>query len=90
MKSRYLFLLAAAVAVTAAPLCAQNGYTDWTGCNLIGGWAWNGTASPINVDVYDGPTLIASTAANLYRPDLEPAGIGNGIHCLCIPHSGDP
>jgi hypothetical protein len=41
------------------------------------GSAW---ASPINVDLYDGATLIETVAANLFRADLLAAGIGNGYH----------
>jgi glucose/arabinose dehydrogenase len=48
------------------------GRHDGEGCNAIEGWAWdanepNGTVS---VDIYDGTTLIGSTAATLYRQDL--------------------
>jgi hypothetical protein len=42
------------------------------------GWAWdaNHPNTSINVDVYDGNTLIATVAANQFRQDLLNAGIG--------------
>ena len=58
------------------------GYHDGAGCGTIAGWAWdiNDRNNPINVDIYDGTTLIATVPAIQYRPDLVAAGIGNGFH----------
>ena len=65
-----------------APTPAYSGVLDGAGCTNIGGWAWDTTQpnTSINVDIYDGSTLIATVAANQFRQDLANAGIGNGIH----------
>jgi RHS repeat-associated protein len=61
---------------------AYQGYFDGVDCNVISGWAWdaNQPNTVINVDIYDGNTLIETVAANQFRQDLLNAGIGNGIH----------
>ena len=49
------------------------GFVDAAGCNTISGWAWDGlqTSATMNVDIYNGSTLIAaSVPANRYRVDL--------------------
>ena len=58
------------------------GFHDGAGCGTISGWAWNASDpnNPINVDLYDGATLIATVPAIQFRPDLVTAGIGNGFH----------
>jgi hypothetical protein len=58
------------------------GYHDAAGCNTIAGWAWdtNDPYGTIDVDIYDGTSLIAKVPATQYRPDLASAGIGNGYH----------
>src|SRR5262249_20376713 len=58
------------------------GFHDGAGCNTIAGWAWdaNDPNNPINVDIYDGATLIATVPSIQFRPDLVTAGIGNGFH----------
>jgi hypothetical protein len=65
----------------AAPASFQ-GFHDVADCQAIAGWAWdsNQPNSPINVDIYDGTTLIVTVAANIFRQDLANAGIGNGVH----------
>jgi Spherulation-specific family 4 len=64
-----------------------NGFLDAVTCDIIDGWAWDSSQpnSPINVDVYDGTTLIATLPADKFRPDLQPAGIGNGYHAFHVP-----
>ena len=66
--------------VTAAP--TYQGFLDAAGCGIITGWAWNANDPDgvINVDIYDGTTLIATIPANLFREDIHNAGIGNGFH----------
>jgi hypothetical protein len=46
----------------------------------MAGWAWdkNDPDSPINVDIYDGNTLLATVTANLFRQDLVNASKGKG------------
>ncbi len=65
----------------------DDGYLDGVDCNQIWGWAWdrNNPNTPVNVDIYDGPTLIATVAANLFRQDLANAGKGNGFHSFNFP-----
>jgi RHS repeat-associated protein len=63
-----------------------SGWFDSADCNWIAGWAWvPGTNGPIDIDLYDGATLVQSIPANLYREDLANAGIGNGLHGYAIP-----
>ena len=70
---------------------SYQGFHDGAGCNTISGWAWNQNDpnSPINVDLYDGSTFLATVPAIQYRPDLVAAGIGNGFHgfSLTVPSS---
>src|SRR6266571_3559577 len=51
---------------------SYNGRHDGQGCNAIEGWAWdaNDPNGTVNVDIYDGSTLIGTVAATLYRQDL--------------------
>ena len=57
------------------------GFHDGAGCNTISGWAWdqNSPNSTLNVDIYDGNTLIGTAPANMYREDLLNA-LGNPNH----------
>ena len=74
-------VLAGLLSVTAA---AQNynGYLDVADCNQIAGWSWDSTQpnTPINVDIYDGTTFVATVLASNFRQDLYNAGYGNGNH----------
>jgi Putative Ig domain/Matrixin/Ig-like domain from next to BRCA1 gene len=81
------------------------GFHDGAGCNTISGWAWD-PANPnttVNVDIYDGNTLIGTTPANMYREDLlnalgnpnhgfsflTPAALKNGaVHTINVKFSG--
>jgi|GEM_PF-1119125 len=57
------------------------GRHDGEGCNAIEGWAWDGNEpnGTVTVDIYDGTTLIGSTAATLYRQDLADV-LGSPYH----------
>jgi hypothetical protein len=57
------------------------GRHDGQGCNAIEGWAWNSNDpnGTVNVDIYDGTTLIGSVAATLYRQDLADV-LGSPYH----------
>jgi RHS repeat-associated protein len=68
------------------PSPAYQGSFDGVDCNVISGWAWdaNQPNTAINVDIYDGNTLIETVAANQFRQDLLNAGIGNGIHGFSV------
>src|SRR5438270_928063 len=56
----------------AAATANYNGYLDGADCNSVYGWAWdaNQPNTPINVDLYDSNTFIATVAANQFRQDL--------------------
>jgi hypothetical protein len=65
----------------------DDGYLDGADCTQIWGWAWDRNApnTPVNVNIYDGNTLIASNVpANIFRQDLLNAGKGNGYHAFAI------
>jgi len=66
----------------SCPAPSFGGYFDYADCNQLAGWAWdaNQPNAPINVDLYDGTTLLATVPANSFRQDLKNAGIGNGNH----------
>jgi hypothetical protein len=63
------------------------GFHDITNCNGIMGWAWdkNQPDRPIQVDIYNGDTLLATVTASDFRQDLLNAGIGNGKHAFTYP-----
>jgi len=58
------------------------GYFDIADCSALRGWAWdqNRPNTPINVDIFEGSTLLATVTANGFRQDLLNAGKGNGYH----------
>jgi glucose/arabinose dehydrogenase len=57
------------------------GRHDGQGCNAIEGWAWdsNDPTGTVNVDIYDGTTLMGTVACTLYRQDLADA-LGSPYH----------
>jgi hypothetical protein len=63
------------------------GYHDIADCNTILGWAWdkNRPDEPIQVDIYDGDTRLATITASDFRQDLLSAGHGNGKHAFTYP-----
>jgi hypothetical protein len=70
------------------------GYHDITDCKSVLGWAWdkNRPDEPIQVDIYDGDTLLATVTAADFRQDLLSSGHGNGKHAftyLLPPHTKD-
>ena len=58
------------------------GYLEGAGCAAISGWAWDSTQpnTSISVNIFDSNTLLATVPANIYRGDLQAAGMGNGNH----------
>jgi hypothetical protein len=58
------------------------GYIDVVSPNCIAGWAQNldHPDAPVCLDIYAGGKPIGHTLANLYREDLQQAGIGCGRH----------
>jgi hypothetical protein len=51
---------------------AYEGAHDVADCEKIAGWAWdkNSLETQVNVDIYDGDTLIATAPARMTRPDV--------------------
>lgn len=62
------------------------GALDGVGCDAISGWAWDGNhpGDVVNVDIYDGSTLVATVAATLYRQDLQNT-FGSAYHGFTYP-----
>jgi hypothetical protein len=58
-----------------------SGKLDGAGCNAIEGWVWdsNDFSGTVNVDIYNGATLIGTVAATLYRQDLADT-LGSPYH----------
>ncbi|GAB3572493.1 hypothetical protein GCM10027578_32210 [Spirosoma luteolum] len=61
---------------------SYEGYFDGINCSSAYGWVWNSSYpnQPINVQLLEGSTVIATTDASNYRTDLQQAGKGNGQH----------
>lgn len=61
---------------------AFQGHLDTVERDKITGWAWDDEApdATVSLVVTANDQVIARVAANLYRSDLEAAGIGNGRH----------
>ena len=59
-----------------------DGWVDRTDCTFIGGVALDESTPnvPINVDIYDGTTLIGTVPADRFRRDLYDAGWENPYH----------
>src|SRR4030095_11934558 len=69
--------------LTCATSNANNvGFLDYANCSVIGGWAanLNNLNSPVSVDIFDGSNKIATTIANLSRPDVGAYLGDNGLH----------
>jgi hypothetical protein len=60
----------------------DQGNVDGIDGHQIWGWAWdrNNPNTPINVNIYEGNSLLATVPANIFRQDLVNAGKGNGVH----------
>jgi hypothetical protein len=73
--------------VPSAEPASYEGFHDATDCNSIKGWAWDSRRpnTAINVEIYDGDTLIATVTASLFRKDLLDARKGNGAHAFDYP-----
>ncbi len=68
-----------------------SGYLDAASCDAIAGWAWDPDYpnDPINVHLYDNGSPHSAYQAATNRPDLAPAGIGDGDHAFSIPTPED-
>jgi hypothetical protein len=62
------------------------GYIDHAGCDVIGGWAAdkNRLNTSINVEIYDGTTLISTVLANSSRADVGAFLGDNGLHGFSV------
>lgn len=58
------------------------GIVDAATAEEIAGWAWDPghPKQPIAVEILDGDNVLVTVDADIYRPDLERAGIGDGRH----------
>ena len=66
------------------PSQRYRGAHDRADAERISGWAWDSTRpdEPVDLDIYDGDTLLAKITANTFRQDLFNAGIGDGRHAF--------
>jgi hypothetical protein len=62
------------------------GFVDEISAICITGWAQNAEApeAPVCLDVHAGDRLIGRVVANVYRKDLERAGLGSGRHSFTV------
>lgn len=63
------------------------GNVEAANCESVVGWVWDRTRpnAPLQVDIYDGETKLATLTAEAPRQDLSKAGIGNGTHGFLYP-----
>jgi O-antigen biosynthesis protein len=80
----------AGIASNVVKASALRGHVDLVDTNSIKGWAQNvdHPEAPVCLDIYAGGRLIGQTLANLYREDLEHAGIGAGRHAFAFTAPG--
>ncbi len=70
-----------ALPTAPVPPTPLTGAVDLCDRNRIVGWAWQpGTDAPVALQVLDNGAPLVRILANLHRPDLQPAGMGNGRH----------
>jgi hypothetical protein len=69
-------------ASTGGPPPNFAGYVDQVGCSVISGWAAdrNRPNTPIELQIYDGATLLGTVTANQSRPDVGGVLGDNGLH----------
>ncbi|HEV7383204.1 MAG TPA: T9SS C-terminal target domain-containing protein, partial [Dyadobacter sp.] len=60
--------------------CAYDGEFDSADCLFISGWAWDKNNPNVTqaVELFEGNVVYATVVADIYRPDLDSRGIGNG------------
>jgi hypothetical protein len=65
----------------------QAGVLETAHDSLISGWAWrtDDPDDPVDVELLDGQTLIATVKADHFRQDLLDSKIGNGKHSFEFP-----
>ncbi|KAA9356177.1 putative Ig domain-containing protein [Larkinella humicola] len=77
----------ASTTITVAPPLITgsfDGFVYGADCATFRGWAWdrNKPNTAVSVDILDGPNVIASLSADVFRQDLQSAGKGNGRHAF--------
>lgn len=62
----------------------MEGSFDKLEVSSVGGWAWDASRpeTPIQVEIYDGKTLLSTITASEFREDLKVAGKGDGKHAF--------
>lgn len=70
-----------------APLLDVQGLVDKALPDRLYGWAWNASRAGerVAVELRLGDAPVARTLADLARPDLEKAGVGDGRHAFELP-----
>lgn len=65
------------------------GYVDADAGDWLSGWVWDRRRpnEAIAIEVYVDGRRAAAATADLYRPDLEAAGKGNGRRVVCLGRS---
>jgi GT2 family glycosyltransferase/glycosyltransferase involved in cell wall biosynthesis len=65
---------------------APIGHVDTLTVNEVSGWCWDAKTpqSAVSVEILDDDRVIASVRADIYRADLEAAGIGTGKYGFSI------
>ena len=63
------------------------GSLDIVEVSAVRGWAMDGSRpeTPIQVEIYDGATLLSKVTASEFREDLKTAGKGDGKHAFNFP-----
>jgi hypothetical protein len=63
------------------------GHHDLADCKWIQGWVWDmkQPGTPLDVEIYEGDTLLVTVTANGYREDLLQVCKGNGKHAFRYP-----
>lgn len=63
-----------------------DGHVDEARCDIISGWALNRARpdAPLDVEIYDGPDLLAIVRADIFRQDLLEFGVGGGRHGFAL------
>jgi len=73
-------------AMTCTPPPDYVGFVDHAGCDVISGWAAdrNRLNTSINIEIYDGTTLISTVSASNSRPDVGAFLGDNGLHGFSV------
>jgi hypothetical protein len=61
-----------------------DGFVYGADCATFRGWAWdrNKPNTAVSINILDGPKVIATLEADVFRQDLQTAGKGNGKHAF--------